>query len=162
MAAKTYISSQMNQTMVNVSRKKMVYWERKNSHRCVQCNKPSEDGKASCPECRAKNNEAARQARLFFKSLGLCSECGKNRVFKDEKTCPECRAKSVTAYSRTEEQRERYRALNRELYWRYSEQGICVRCGRRKAAEGRKMCCICAMAAGQKRTCPIMLPKRMH
>lgn len=69
MEAKAYISSQMNQTMVNVSRKKMVYWERKNSHRCVRCNKPNEDGKASCPECRAKDNEDARQARLFLNLL---------------------------------------------------------------------------------------------
>ncbi len=126
------------------SRKKMLYWERKNSHLCTRCGKPSEDGKILCPECRAGYNEDARQARLFYKSLGLCSECGKNRVFRHEKTCPECRAKNTRNYHRTEEQRERYYASNRKWYWKNSEQGICVKCGRRKAVEGKKMCGICA------------------
>lgn len=145
-----FISSEMNHTSVKISRQKMLYWERKSNHLCVQCGKPNEDGKARCPECRTRHNEDARQARLFYKALGLCSECGKNRVFKNEKTCPECRANKVSSCNRTEEQKERYRASNRKWYWRLSEQGICVKCGRRKAVDGKKMCGKCKSKAAAR------------
>lgn len=153
MEANAYINSEMNPVVVKMSQKKMLYWERKNSHLCPRCGKPSEDGKVHCPECRARYREDARQARLFYKSLGLCSECGKNRVFKHEKTCPECRARKCNNKSRnriTEEQKERYYALYHKWYWRLSEQGICVKCGRRKAVEGKKMCGICAARAADR------------
>lgn len=60
-----------------------------------------------------------------WKSIGLCSHCGKNRASDGYLTCQECR--------------DRDRA-NRE-YKR--EHNLCVKCGRNHAAPNRKYCDSC-------------------
>ncbi len=123
------------------------YHERKNKGLCVRCGKVVMDGQVYCLECRIRRNEEARQNKIFYKEHGLCTYCGKNRVFKNERLCPECRAKAANRQAQremTNEERDKHNARRRKHYWERSEQGICTVCGRRKAAQGKKMCEICA------------------
>lgn len=135
-----------NGTLTAAQRMTRLYRERKNNGLCVQCGKVNEDGKSSCPECRAKENERKRQDRIFFAAHGLCTRCGKNSVFGEDRTCFECRAKDFVRNGRRD--RDKAKKKDREGFQRRyrtrSEQGICVGCGRRRAAEGKKRCEICA------------------
>lgn len=129
-----------------VSYDKRRYYERKNKGLCVRCGKAVMDGQAYCLECRMRRNEEARQDRIFYKEHGLCTCCGRNRVFNNERLCPECRAKAanwMAQRERTDEERDKHNARRRKYYWERSEQGICTACGKRRAVLGKKMCGIC-------------------
>lgn len=122
------------------------YYERKNKGLCVKCGNTVMDGQVYCLECRVRRNEEARQDRIFYREHGLCTCCGKNRVFKNERLCPECRAKAanwMAQRERTDEERDKHNARRRKHYWEWSAQGICTACGKRKAAQGKKTCKIC-------------------
>lgn len=82
------------------------------------------------------------------KSKGCSTECGKNSVPDGERICPECRAKAANRKnSLTEEQKNRYkenfRIRQNVLYQERSRNGICTRCGKRKATNGYVTCAIC-------------------
>lgn len=129
-----------------VSSDTRLYYKRKNAGLCVKCGKTVTDGKTCCLECRMRRNEEARQDRIFYRKQGLCTYCGKNRVFKNERLCPECRAKAANWQAqrkKTDKERDRHNARRRKHYWERSAQGICTACGKRKAAQGKKMCEIC-------------------
>lgn len=132
---------------------KKRYWERKNNHLCVVCGKQNETDKALCPECRAKKNEYYRKNTKFYASLHLCTRCGKNRTFGEEKICPECRAIKATAQSLhglTDEQKKNRYARRCRRYHERLQQGICTLCGRRSAVEGRAKCGICAAKSRER------------
>lgn len=135
-----------NGTLTAAQRMRRLYWERKNNGLCTRCGKANKDGKAYCPECRAGKNEWRRQDRIFYAAHGLCTCCGKNIVFGEDRTCFECRAKDCVRRGRRDS--DGMRKKNSEAFRRRcrvrSEQGLCVGCGRRKAAEGKKKCETCA------------------
>lgn len=86
--------------------------------------------------------------REFYKSIGICPVCGKNKLYGDEKACPECRAYSANLMaSKRAGNRDTYNSYQRDysksLYQRRKEQGICVRCGKRKANTGETRCLVC-------------------
>lgn len=89
-----------------------------------------------------------REERAFYKSIGLCPRCGKNKLFGDEKNCPECSAK-MQAYARKyeEENREEFRQYvnnyHKSVYQQRKEAGLCVRCGKRKPLHNEVRCGIC-------------------
>lgn len=82
----------------------------------------------------------------YYKSIGYCPRCrGKNKLMGDEKNCPECRAKSYAQYLKRDKEkaREYLREWNKRKYHERKEQGICVRCGKRKAQHGIVRCALC-------------------
>lgn len=135
-----------NGTLTMAQRMARRYQERKSNGLCVQCGKANEDGRSSCPGCRARENERKRQDRIFYAAHGLCTRCGKNSVFGEDRTCFECRAKDLVSKGRRD--RDKMKKKDSEGFQRRyrarSEQGICVGCGRRRAAEGKKRCETCA------------------
>ena len=141
----------MNKENINVtttvSYNTRRYHERKNKGLCVKCGSTVIDGQVYCLECRMCRNEEARQNRIFYREQGLCTYCGRNRVFKNEHLCPEWRAKAANWQAqrkKTDKERDRHNARRRKHYWERSAQGICTACGKRKAVPGKKMCGICA------------------
>lgn len=69
----------------------------------------------------------------FFKSLGLCSDCGKVTVAKGVARCPDCQDKQYTNHIRY--MQKRYpnstnpdSARRKEQSYQLIEQGMCTRC----------------------------------
>lgn len=124
------------------------YRKRKENGLCPVCGKPLDREGHYCSSCLEKNRIYHQENRDFFRENHLCTECGKVKVFGDDKICPECRAKRQSwRKPLTEEQKERYglhfKSQQRMLYRERAENGICTRCGKRKVAPGKKKCSIC-------------------
>lgn len=115
---------------------------------CPRCGKKLDREGFYCSECLEKVREYHRENRKFYREHGLCTTCGKVKVFGSEKQCPECRAKKEQwRKPLTQEQKEKYgerfRKQQKNLYQERKEQGICTRCGKRKTMSGKAKCGIC-------------------
>lgn len=124
------------------------YKRRKENGLCPKCGKKLDRDGYYCAECLIKAREYVRETREFCRKNHICTECGKERVYGEDKICFECRAKKNKYRTKiTEEQRRKrndnFRKQQAELYKKRSAQAICTRCGKRKAAEGKKKCVIC-------------------
>lgn len=92
----------------------------------------------------------------FFRGLGLCSRCGKYKVFGDEKMCPECRAICANQeYARRHRDLESSRRHERE-YQKMKRQsniqnGMCAQCGKREPYEGQRLCARCREYSRQRK-----------
>ena len=110
---------------------------------CVYCkSSPAEDGKTTCRICREKQRKQTAEKRAALRNMGFCSECGKNRIFGEEKICPECAAKKY-ASNRKNADKEKNREYFRERTKKLKAEGICVKCGKRAAEKGKTRCMIC-------------------
>lgn len=126
---------------------------------CIQCHKPIEEdrqGKTICIECSDKRYAQQKATREFCESIGICNRCSKNKVFGNEKTCPECRAKNAEyKFKIREANREKYNEYNRSYgkkrYNELKEKGICTRCAKRPATDGKTMCSICNAKNNKRR-----------
>lgn len=112
------------------------------------CGREKTTDRVMCEECAEKSRIATQETRKYYKSLGLCPRCGKNKLFGDEKNCPECRAKMYEINKKSKKnQNFQQKEKIREYYKKYSkkikEQGICRRCAKRKVAEGHIYCSQC-------------------
>lgn len=103
-----------------------------------------------CRRNERKDDNVTKENADFFLSLGLCSRCGKYKVFGDEKMCPECRARDAEYHAKRYEDPEQKKQMiqaviktknKRKEYRR--KQGLCIECGRRKPKEGIATCSIC-------------------
>lgn len=116
---------------------------------CGACGKPNDrTDKTTCLACSQKRAKEILDERKYYIDNHVCPRCCKNSLYGSEKACVECRAKNA-------EQKARYREENREKYLKqYSEwekkhraeleeQGLCKRCGKRKADDGYKTCSWC-------------------
>ena len=120
------------------------YKRRKENSLCPRCGKPLDREGYYCSECLEKVRVYHRENREFYRKNHLCTECGKNSVPEEERICPECRAKRANLRkSHTDEQKKMFREKQNSLYMERVEQGICTRCGKRKAISGKKKCGIC-------------------
>ena len=120
------------------------YKRRKENGLCPRCGKPLDREGYYCSECLEKVRVYHRENREFYRKNHLCTECGKNSVPEEERICPECRAKRANLRkSHTDEQKKMFREKQNSLYMERVEQGICTRCGKRKAISGKKKCGIC-------------------
>lgn len=129
-------------------RSRKSYENRKNNGLCPKCGRKLDRQGYYCNECLEKNREYRRENRKFYIAYGLCSNCGKEKVFGSEKQCISCREKSyLNRKPPTEEQKkrqsEKFKEYQKNLYKKRSEEGICTRCGKTKAAYGRKKCFNC-------------------
>ena len=79
--------------------------------------------------------------RHYYKRIGICPYCRRNKLYGEEGSCPECRAKN-TEYKRKKDKKH-YNRVHAEWSMTYNdrkEKGICVRCGKRNAKEGYVRC----------------------
>lgn len=81
----------------------------------------------------------------YYKHIGICPNCRRERLIGDEKSCPECRAKAY-AY-RLKRDRDRYNQVHaiwsKKTYADRKAKGLCTRCGKRKAKQGQFRCEYC-------------------
>lgn len=129
------------------------YKRRKESGLCPRCGAELDREGYYCSKCLEKVRIYRRENNDFYRKNHLCTECGKYRVPDSQRICPECLAKR-DKYRKplTEKNKSKMRKYNHEQYNSRSESGICTRCGKRKAAVGRKKCEMClAKNAEQKR-----------
>ncbi len=126
------------------------YMRRKLNGLCTRCGKPLDRDGQYCKSCCENIRIEARENRVFRAGLNLCTQCGKYAVPEGEKTCPECRAKNNNKRRiKNEKSKENFRIQQKKLYGQRSKDGICVRCGKREAAGGRKKCFICLQKDAQ-------------
>lgn len=124
------------------------YKNKRDNGLCPRCGNVLDRKGYYCSSCLEKVNQYHRDNRRFYIENGICPVCGKEKLYGDEKQCISCRQKAYERKkSSTNEQKNRYREHFREqqksLYKERSEKGICTRCGKRKADEGKKKCRIC-------------------
>lgn len=124
------------------------YKNRKENGLCPRCGKPLDREGHYCSECLEKVNEYSRETREFCKENHICTVCRKEIVFGTDKICFECRVKrDKYRNALTEEQKMRYgkrfKEQQKSSYQQRSGQGICTKCGKRKATAGKKKCAIC-------------------
>lgn len=134
--------------MTQKERSEKFYRNRKGNGLCPRCGKKLDREGHYCIECLEKIREYHRANREFCRKLGICPECGKEKLFGIEKQCILCREKKNERRKKeTEEQKKRYKEnfkkRQREVYKERSEKGICTKCGKRKAFQNRKKCGIC-------------------
>ena len=135
-------------TMTQSERARKSYQMRRENGLCQRCGIPLDRNGSYCSKCLEKVRIHSRENKDFYRSHGLCTKCGKNTVLGDKRTCPECLAKwEIYNNHRTKEQQERYknrfRTQQKNLYHERKAQGICTKCGKRKAMPGRAKCGIC-------------------
>lgn len=114
---------------------------------CRECGKPAKNPNGTyCQECLDKHKEYRKK----LIQSGVCPYCKKS-IFSGT-MCEECKEKSRERWKRIREDPE-YRAdFNRKQAEsrkkkraERKEQGICTRCGKRKAITGRTLCTVCAV-----------------
>lgn len=127
---------------------RFYYINRKSNGLCPRCGKELDREGHYCSTCLAKTNDYQNETRVFMRSIGVCPYCRKEKLYGDERRCIECSAKAF-AYAKplTEEQKIRYgnnfKEYQRNLYRERADQGICTKCGKRKAKHKRKKCANC-------------------
>lgn len=114
---------------------------------CPTCGKES-GNRVYCTRCRELKKEL-REKRLM---LRICPQCGKTRLYEKEKLCSDCLEKSRLSNTRYRENnielsRERDRARIKARTVERKNQGLCTKCGRRKATFGYSTCPICRIKA---------------
>lgn len=117
---------------------------------CVSCRKPLDRDGVRCISCNEKRRIYENETRHMYAENGICPRCRREKLFGDEKACLECNAKIYEWHRKrvsNEECRLKYnekqRELQKNIYHKRIELGICTRCGKRKADNGCKTCGIC-------------------
>lgn len=100
------------------------------------------------------NKEEERAWRQFLKEHHICVRCGKRDAFHNKTMCPECLEKEQKRgrerYAENREQiLQRKKKYNKSLYARRKAEGLCVKCGQKKATKG--VCCLECYVKERKR-----------
>lgn len=125
---------------------KALIERRKSQGLCVECGQPLDRNGTRCVKCRKKINRVTKERRSWYFLHNICPRCGKNDLFGDETICPECSARNTnnTLKNRNYEEYNNYhRNWAKSTYQKRKEAGLCTRCGKRKATEGRTTCGVC-------------------
>jgi hypothetical protein len=71
--------------------------------RCINCKEPTEDGKARCRACRAKDAKAHSSDKDKYrqaKEEGLCCYCRKRKPDDGMASCTECRERNYRNHAK--------------------------------------------------------------
>lgn len=93
-----------------------------------------------------KNGEATKERYQWYKSHGICPRCGQEAAAKGRVYCLNCldlESVSTMRYRASHDTSEYNKARCRERYYRAKENGLCVRCFKRKPREGKTICQMC-------------------
>ena len=87
----------------------------------------------------------------WYKEHHICPFCRVNKPVGNHVYCHECRAKyREYQEKRIDRNRDEIYQKNRERYYRYKEQGLCVSCGK-PAVPGKVFCQKCANKKNRKK-----------
>lgn len=120
--------------------------------KCPHCGGIDDRNGKWCSKCLDKRRVVYRERIEYCKKHGLCPQCGETKLQENESYCPECRAKKTASENKSHNKnRMKYLAVQREYQrekrkWS-SENGICVKCGSKKAVYGYKLCPTCREVA---------------
>lgn len=120
---------------------------------CYGCGAPLDRQGVRCTACAAKANEYKKLTHEWHVQNHICTACGRERVYGTDMTCFECRAKAAIIrqkYMISTAQKEANAARARTIYKQRCEDGICVVCGKRKAATDRRKCHICLIKEAER------------
>lgn len=125
--------------------------ERKQKNLCVGCGTYVEDGKVRCPTCRKKNNLANKKQYYAYKNIGLCVECKTYLAVPGKTRCEVCLLKQSEEMNARREStdfdKEEKKRRDKEYRDRKTkearENGMCIKCWKRKAAVNRAKCVVC-------------------
>lgn len=95
--------------------------------------------------------ERAEEYR-FYKELGICVRCHKERAEPNKVLCSECADEDKEQCKKSRERnmaKEKKRDLDK--YYRLKEQGICTYCKHEKAVAGKTKCAKCLAKIRNKR-----------
>lgn len=148
LATKVYFTPSKNMALTQKEISHNHYQRRKDNGLCVRCGKLLDRKGHYCSECNEKQNEYQRKTRKFCIENKICWVCRKNKVGRDETICPECRAKRYSAIKpltieRKEKYNKRFKKQQKALYKERKTNGICTRCGKRRAIQGKTKCGVC-------------------
>lgn len=82
----------------------------------------------------------------WYKSRGICPRCHAKDASKGKVYCLDCLDKEAVAtmiYKSKHDTKENNRIFCRDRYQKAKEEGICVRCFKRKARDGKISCQMC-------------------
>lgn len=124
--------------------KKQLREKRKAKGVCTRCGKATDGVHIHCDDCR----KYAKEGRDVYVQYGICNRCHREKIYGNEKTCPECKAEVSlinTNYRMLHRQKinKRERELHKIHYEERKAKGICTRCGKNKASDGRFTCISC-------------------
>lgn len=77
------------------------------------------------------NAERNKSDYIFFKSIGICTMCRKNKVVGNYTMCPKCLEKKAeynARYFSSKEVMEKSKERAKNRYYSHKENGICVDC----------------------------------
>ena len=104
------------------------------------------------PETEYRKKQKAQYKKenyWFFKSIGICVQCTKEKAFNGGVYCAECawkRNEQKRARGISDKERESARVRHKKRYDEHKEIGLCVNCNR-KATPGYVYCADCRMVA---------------
>ena len=127
--------------MTNTEYQKNLRAKRKEQGLCTRCGAELEEGNktTTCRKCKDYDKEYKSQSREYFKSVGLCPQCGKYKLFNDEKMCLECKAnRANTSYKNSlkESTKEKHREYQKSVKEYRIENGLCTSCGDKNDTDG--------------------------
>ena len=77
----------------NTEYAKKRYARQRENGICPRCNKKLDRDGYYCIKCLNEVNEYYRESRNFYKKIGICPQCRKEKLFGDEQQCISCRQK---------------------------------------------------------------------
>lgn len=115
---------------------------------CPQCRQPNDREGYYCTTCLAIHNARRKVDYEFFIKHGLCRICGKNKQIPGSTYCEDCSQRAYVYNMKRYETnpdyvREHNRISSKKRYDECKEKGICTRCRKRKAENGKVKCRIC-------------------
>lgn len=84
----------------------------------------------------------------FYKRMGICPQCKKNKIMGSESHCPECRAYQADLMAKIYKEnrnniRERKRLAEKEILTYRRNNGLCYKCGKQLINLDYKSCKRC-------------------
>lgn len=84
----------------------------------------------------------------FYKRMGICPNCRKNKIMGDEGHCPECRAWFAEHFAKKREENkeqmnEQRKRTDRILRNERKKHGLCIRCGAKLIGTAFQKCIKC-------------------
>lgn len=116
---------------------------------CIACGKTLNRDGTLCIECNNAHNNYVRESRAWYQEHKICPRCNKEKLYNDEKVCLICSANAylTTMRCRKNVGKEHYNKIHsewsRKEYDKRINQGVCTRCGKRKADKDYKTCALC-------------------
>lgn len=125
--------------------RKMTYRQMVDAGLCVKCGKENDESGVFCSKCKEKDNRNKRANYSFYISIGICPRCHKEKLYGEERACLSCNAERYKRQLNRDKERynEIHRKSSKKIYDESSAKGICTRCNKRKAEEGKKCCKMC-------------------